>query len=95
MCPPIQGLACQLDSDGFHTLCQATKEIVGTVKPVADTGALPLVADLSKAGFDVQTVGYGLEHYYHADDEQAKLSDFKEGFRVLVRIIDLNNAKVK
>ncbi len=50
-------------------------------------GTLPLVADLRAAGYDIQTIGYGVEDAYHADDEFARLSDFKEGFAVLTGII--------
>jgi len=85
---PIQGLACHLDSAGFRALASATKHVVGHVAPCADTGSLPLVADLQEAGFDVQTVGYGIEDAYHADNEYALLSDFQQGFRVLANIID-------
>ena len=84
---PIQGLACKLDSPGFKALDAATKKIVGFSKPIADTGSLPLVADLQTAGFDVQTVGYGVEDAYHADNEYALLSDYKQGFQVLCSII--------
>jgi acetylornithine deacetylase/succinyl-diaminopimelate desuccinylase-like protein len=30
---------------------------------------------------------------YHADNEFARLSDFEQGFQVLVRVIELVNAK--
>merc|ERR1712137_221399 len=84
----IQGIACSLDSPGFVALSNATKEIVGHVQPIADTGSLPLVADLKEDGFDVQTVGYGVEDVYHADNEFCRLSDFQQGFRVLMKIIN-------
>jgi len=89
----IQGLACKLDSPGFKALQQATTEVLGECKPLADTGSLPLVADLQENGFDVQTIGYGVEDAYHADNEFARLSDFEQGFRVLVRVIELVNMK--
>jgi acetylornithine deacetylase len=85
---PIQGLACHLDSAGYRALAAATEKVIGHVAPLADTGSLPLVADLQEAGFDVQTVGYGLEDAYHADDEYALLSDFQQGFRVLANVIE-------
>lgn len=84
---PIEGLACDLTSRGYHHLCSATEAIFGHVKPTADTGSLPLVADLKDAGFDVQTIGYGIEAYYHNDDEQARLSDFEKGYQVIVTVI--------
>ena len=54
---PIQGLACDLESDGYKCLAEATKAVIGHVQPLADTGSLPLVADLQEAGLDVQTIG--------------------------------------
>ncbi|GKB60176.1 acetylornithine deacetylase [Tanacetum coccineum] len=54
------GVACNLESRGFHVLCQATKEAVGHVKPYSMTGTLPLIRELQDEGFDVQTAGYGM-----------------------------------
>jgi hypothetical protein len=41
----------------------------------------------------VQTVGYGDEEAYHADNEFALLSSFVKGFKVLARIIDLVDSR--
>lgn len=40
------GVACNLDSRGFHVLCKATEEVVGYVKPYSITGSLPLIREL-------------------------------------------------
>lgn len=40
------GVACNLDSRGFHVLCKATEEVVGHVKPYSITGTLPLIREL-------------------------------------------------
>ncbi|KAK4787276.1 hypothetical protein SAY86_011109 [Trapa natans] len=40
------GVACNLESRGFHVLCKATEEIVGHVKPYSITGTLPLIREL-------------------------------------------------
>ena len=40
------GVACDLDSRGFHVLCKATEEVVGHVKPYSITGSLPLIREL-------------------------------------------------
>jgi hypothetical protein len=66
---PVGGLACKLDSVGFTLLRDLTTEVYGVCTPLADTGTLPLVADLQDAGFDLQTIGYGVEDAYHADNE--------------------------
>lgn len=42
----MKGVACKLDSKGFHALCRATEEVVGVVKPYSITGSLPLIKDL-------------------------------------------------
>ena len=49
-----QGIACNLESVGFHRLNEATKEVLGESKPYSICGSLPLVGDLQRAGFDVQ-----------------------------------------
>lgn len=41
-----EGVACSLDSPGYHALCKATKDVVGYVKPYSITGSLPLIRDL-------------------------------------------------
>lgn len=83
----MSGVACNLDSPGFRALCDATEAVIGHVKPYSITGSLPCIRELQEAGFDVQTVGYGLMSTYHARNEYCLLSDFKDGFRVLARII--------
>ena len=50
----LQGIACNLDSNAFKKLTEATKEVMGECKPYSITGSLPLVGDLQQAGFDVQ-----------------------------------------
>lgn len=82
------GVACNLDSRGFHVLCKATEQVVGHVKPYSITGSLPLIRDLQDEGFDVQTSGYGLMATYHARNEYCLLSDMCQGYKVFVHVID-------
>lgn len=42
----MSGVACNLESRGFHVLCKATEEVVGYVKPYSITGSLPLIREL-------------------------------------------------
>ena len=42
----MSGVACNLDSRGFHVLCKATEDVVGHVKPYSITGSLPLIREL-------------------------------------------------
>lgn len=81
------GVACDLNSRGFHVLCKATEEVVGYSKPYSITGTLPLIRELKDEGFDVQTTGYGLMKTYHAKNEYCLLSDMCEGYRVFASVI--------
>ncbi|KAJ0681363.1 putative acetylornithine deacetylase [Helianthus annuus] len=81
------GVACNLESRGYHVLCQATKDAVGHVKPYSITGTLPLIRELQDEGFDVQTAGYGLMATYHAKNEYCLLSDMCQGYQVFAGII--------
>ncbi|CAL0314355.1 unnamed protein product [Lupinus luteus] len=81
------GVACDLNSRGFHVLCKATEEVVGHVKPYSITGTLPLIRDLKDEGFDVQTCGYGLMATYHAKNEYCLFTDMSQGYEVFVSII--------
>ncbi|XP_068650441.1 acetylornithine deacetylase [Aristolochia californica] len=83
----MSGVACSLESQGFHVLCKATEEVVGHVKPYSITGSLPLIRELQDEGFDVQTAGYGLLSTYHAKNEYCLFSDMSQGFQVFVSII--------
>ncbi|KAL9167084.1 hypothetical protein ABFS82_05G073000 [Erythranthe guttata] len=83
----LSGVACNLDSRGYHVLCKATKDVVGHVQPYSITGSLPLIRELQDEGFDVQTCGYGLMATYHAKNEYCLLSDMCQGYGVFVSII--------
>ncbi|KAL9248978.1 Acetylornithine deacetylase-like protein [Drosera capensis] len=83
----MSGVACDLNSHGFHVLCKATEEVVGHVKPYSITGSLPLIRELQDEGFDVQTAGYGLTATYHAKNEYCLLSDMCQGYLVFASII--------
>lgn len=89
------GLAVDMDSPGYHALVAATEKHVGPVYTMADTGTLPLVAELKQKGLDVQCVGYGVEDAYHMDNEFARLSDFKQGFKVMLEIIHTLSEQAK
>ncbi|KAG5523876.1 hypothetical protein RHGRI_030762 [Rhododendron griersonianum] len=77
----MNGVACNLDSRGFHVLCKATEEAVGHVKPYSITGSLPLIRELQQS-FDV-----GLMATYHAKNEYCLLSDMGQGYQVFASII--------
>ncbi|KAM1784570.1 hypothetical protein ACFX12_037572 [Malus domestica] len=81
------GVACDLNSRGFHVLCKATEEVIGHVKPYSITGSLPLIRELQDEGFDVQTAGYGLMATYHAKNEYCLFTDMSQGYQVFISVI--------
>ncbi|KYR01447.1 acetylornithine deacetylase [Tieghemostelium lacteum] len=83
------GIACNIDSPGYLALGQATKEVLGELKPVSTCGTLPLVRDLQDSGFDLQITGFGKEDCYHTDNEFALLSDFKKAVHIITKTIDI------
>jgi acetylornithine deacetylase len=85
----MEGIACDLDSPGLAALNDSMRAVRGAdaVKQFSMTGALPLVRDLQRKGFDVQITGFGRSTYYHAPNEQAKLEHFKDGFRILCELL--------
>jgi acetylornithine deacetylase len=58
------GVACKLDSEGYSAILKATEKVLGSVKPYAIGGSLPLIRDLQDQGFDVQIAGYGISARY-------------------------------
>ena len=78
-----EGLACDLGSSALEALERAIRRVRGRVRRFSMTGALPLVRDLQRQGFDVQVTGFGRSEYYHAPNEQARLADFRDGFEIL------------
>ena len=57
-----QGIACDIDSDAFKKLDEATRDVLGESHPYSITGSLPLVGDLQKAGFDIQVHSLSMSH---------------------------------
>jgi acetylornithine deacetylase/succinyl-diaminopimelate desuccinylase-like protein len=85
----MEGIACALESEGLAVLEDALRSVRGEngFKKFSMTGALPLVRDLQRKGFDVQITGFGRASYYHAPNEQAELEHFRQGFAVLREIL--------
>ena len=53
------GVACDITSTGYAAILEATRSVLGDVKPYAIGGSLPLIRSLKDMGFDVQISGYG------------------------------------
>ena len=83
------GIACNLESSGAKAISMATKEVLGEVKPFAIGGSLPLVRELQDSGYDVQISGYGFSHKYHADNEALSLTNMKNAFKIVARIVEI------
>lgn len=88
-----EGLSCDLSSVGYAAMHDAFATVLGKCETMAITGSLPCIKDLQDAGFDVQTLGFGLLKAYHANDEYALLGDFLVGYKVLEGIIENMNSK--
>ena len=84
---PMEGIACSLDSEGFHALKDATFDVLGKAVPYSICGSLPLVRDLQRGGFDIQLTGFGRSDVYHADNEYCQLTDMQNGFQICCGII--------
>jgi acetylornithine deacetylase len=85
--PGENGIACRIDTAGHHALLQATREVLGDVKPYSICGSLPLVRELQDEGLDVQISGYGLSARYHADNEYVDLDELKKATKILSRVV--------
>ncbi len=83
------GVACKLDSLGYAAILEATEKVLGSVQPYSIGGSLPLIRDLQDDGFDVQIAGYGISSRYHADNECASLTSFKNATKIISTVIGI------
>jgi acetylornithine deacetylase len=88
------GIACNLESKGYRALMTATKKILGDAQPYSIGGSLPLIRDLQDSGFDVMISGYGMSSKYHADNEAASLSHFKEATQIIANVTALTTLHI-
>lgn len=90
---PMKAIAVNLDSFGYKVLNKAIGTVRGEAKPFSLTGSLPVIRDLQVAGFDVQITGFGKHEAYHAVNEWGLLSDFKDGCKIVAKVVnELNNS---
>eukprot|EP00656_Telonema_subtile_P020237 TRINITY_DN21389_c0_g1_i1.p1 TRINITY_DN21389_c0_g1~~TRINITY_DN21389_c0_g1_i1.p1 ORF type:complete len:355 (+),score=108.93 TRINITY_DN21389_c0_g1_i1:92-1156(+) len=82
----LQGVACDINSPGFHALSNGFSTVMGEVKPYSICGSLPLVREMKDSGFDIQITGFGLSSVYHGDNEYCSLSDMCNAFKVLHQV---------
>jgi len=89
-----EGVAVNMDSEGFKALIQACREVYSSVRPFSVSGSLPLVKQMQREGFDLQMMGFGLMSVYHGINEYCLLSEFKNAFEVVTRMVTmLDNVK--
>lgn len=82
----LEGVACDITSQGFAALSAGFSTVMGEVKPYSICGSLPLVREMKDAGFDIQITGFGLSSVYHGDNEYCLLSDMVNAFKVLHQV---------
>jgi len=82
-----EGVACDIESQGFKALAQGCREVFNDIKPFSVNGTLPLVKQMQREGFDLQMFGCGLLAVYHGIDEYCLLSEFKNGYELVLRIV--------
>jgi acetylornithine deacetylase len=86
------GIACNLESVGYSAIVDATRHVLGDVKPYAIGGSLPLIRQLQEEGFDMQISGYGISAKYHADNESASLNSLKDATKIIAKVIAIMEA---
>lgn len=86
------GVACKLEGTGYDAIVHATGVVLGAAKPYSIGGSLPLIRDLQDQGFDVQISGYGISSRYHADNETASLSAYKQATKIVANIVQYINS---
>lgn len=87
------GIACDLKSTGYFAILEATRHVLGDVKPYSIGGSLPLIRQLQEQGFDMQISGYGISAKYHADNESASLASFKDASKIISKVISIMEAR--
>jgi acetylornithine deacetylase len=87
------GIACNLNSVGYHAILEATRAVLGDVKPYSIGGSLPLIRELQEHGFDMQISGYGISAKYHADNEAASLKSLKNATKIIANVVAIMDAK--
>jgi acetylornithine deacetylase len=88
---PLLGVVCDMKSQGFKLISDATRLVHGSMDIQSCCGSLPLIAYLRDLGFDMQIIGYGCDEVYHANNEFCKFSWMKKGFDILVNVIERYN----
>lgn len=78
-----------MNSPAFTNMIQAMKEIRKKVQPFSALGSLPLLYELQEEGFSLVPIGFGRQKAYHAPNEFCMLSEMADGYRVLLKTIEL------
>lgn len=81
--------AADLNSLAYKNILQAMEDVRQRAQPFSALGSLPLIFELSDAGYKLVPIGFGRQKAYHAPDEYCMLSEMRDGFKVMVRAIEL------
>src|SRR5439155_1755505 len=84
---PYVGIACDMTSQGFELISEATQDVHGSMDVQSCCGSLPLIADLQASGLDMQIIGYGNGEAYHANNEYCTYSGMRKGFDICVNVV--------
>ncbi len=84
----MEGMYTDIEARSYRELRDALAASGGNPVPLANTGGLPLVADLKRRGYDLQITGFGHEHVYHGVNEYCSVSQMRCGFETFTRIIE-------
>lgn len=81
--------AADMNSEAYKNILVAMREIRDRVQPFSALGSLPLIYELSEAGFKLVPIGFGRQKVYHAPNEYCLLSEMRDGYKVMLRVIEL------
>lgn len=85
---PYCGIAVDTKSEGYKLIKDATLTHHPVCTGCSDLGAVPLVADMQKAGVDLQIIGYGVGSVYHGNNEYCTISGMEKGFNILKTLLE-------
>ncbi len=84
-----QPFAADMESDAYKNIVLAMKDVRDRVQPFSALGSLPLLFELQQEGYSLVPIGFGRQKAYHAPNEYCVLSEMRDGYKVLLRVIEL------
>lgn len=84
----LEGIAVRKDTS-YRALAAAFRQVCPGNREISVTGSIPHARRLQKHGFDVQLCGFGKLDQLHDEAEHCSLSDMRDGYEVLFRVVCL------